>query len=180
MVSAPHGRHRTLVLRRRRTAHCLLVLALSLVPLARAHDAGAHPLHTTMSEVTLDPQRHVVRAVIRVFADDFSRASAGHARRARGSAATADVAYIKDAFQLSGADGRAIALRSCGTRRSGDLLWICVEGILDAAPSAIRLRNAMLCDIFDDQVNIVRAGTGGAMRSTLFTRGDGAKPLFQA
>ena len=158
-----------------------LALAIALVPLAGTREAEAHPLHTTLTEVTLDAPRHMVRAVIRVFADDFATAAAARERRAGrakgpGQADTG-VAYVLSAFQLSGADGRPLPLRSCGTRRSGDLLWVCVEGAAPVNPTALRLRNAMLCDLFDDEVNIVRATLAGAVRSTLFTRGDGPKPI---
>src|SRR5205807_2341672 len=43
---------------------------------------AAHPLHTTLTEVTVDATAHTVRAVVRVFADDFGTALAHHVHTA--------------------------------------------------------------------------------------------------
>jgi len=133
----------------------------------------AHPLHTTMTEVVYDGRSRRVEATIRVFADDFARAVTA----SRIAGADPGGAYVARAFALTGGDGRAIALRVGATRRTGDLLWITLRG---AAPAGIRggtLRNQMLCALFSDQVNIVRATYGGAPQSMLFVPGDGAKRI---
>jgi hypothetical protein len=136
--------------------HLLLALALS-----------AHPLHTTMTELTEDRAHGTVRATIRVFADDFAKA--------RGQ--RPEFAYVTSSFSFTDRSGRQLALRSCGTRSTGELLWICVEAISSAGLSALKVRNAMLSDLFDDQVNVVQGTVAGARRSLLFTKGDRPKPL---
>jgi hypothetical protein len=140
----------------------LAALALSLLVV---RPAGAHPLHTTLTELRADRARGVVRVVIRVFADDF------------GTAAGRDPsAYLQRAFVLR--DGpRPVHLHQCGTRRSGGLLWICMEGPAPAITANLTLTDALLCELFDDQVNIVRATLDGSTRSVLFTAGDRAKSL---
>ncbi len=125
-----------------------------------------HPLHTTMTELTVDRASHTVRATVRVFADDFARASR--------AAPSAD-AYVAKALRLMDGGGAAIALHGCGTRQSGDLLWVCVEGTTRA--TSLQIANSLLCDLFDDQVNIVQVVRGTERRSLLFTRGDGAKKI---
>lgn len=142
--------------------------------------ADAHPLHTTLSEVTVDPSGRTIHVVIRVFADDFGRAvaRAGRTPVSPGSANdAAGLAYVQRTFVLAGRDGRALTLRTCGVRRTGDLLWICVEAGAPAGVTGTRVRNAMLCDLYDDQVNIVRVTSRGATNNLLFTRSEPAKPL---
>lgn len=136
--------------------HLLLALALS-----------AHPLHTTMTELTEDRAHGVVRATIRVFADDFGKA--------RG--ATPELTYVTSNFGFADRSGRSLALRSCGTRTTGDLLWICVEASSAEGLSSLKVRNGILSDLFDDQVNVVQGTVAGARRSLLFTKGDRPKPL---
>ncbi len=128
---------------------------------------NAHPLHTTMTELTEDRAHGVVRATIRVFADDFGKA--------RGQ--KTELAYVTSAFGFSDRNGRQLALRSCGTRSTGELLWICVEASSAEGLAALQVRNGMLSDLFDDQVNVVQGNVGGGRRSLLFTRGDRAKPI---
>jgi hypothetical protein len=128
---------------------------------------SSHPLHTTMTEVTEDCAHGTVRATIRVFADDFGKARAQ----------TSELSYVASRFSFIDRSGRSLPLRSCGTRRTGELLWICVEAASADGLAALRVRNAMLSDLFDDQVNVVQGTIGGARRSLLFTKGDPSKPL---
>lgn len=165
---------------RRRGLLVRVVLAATLLAPATAH---AHPLHTTITEITEDPARGVIRATIRVFADDFGTAVA-KASRWRSAAQSgpawdaAAFAYVASVFGFTDKAGRALSLRSCGTRRTTDLLWICVETDSRADARSTSLRNGVLCDLFDDQVNVVQGTLAGARRSLLFTRGDRAKKLL--
>jgi hypothetical protein len=127
----------------------------------------AHPLHTTMTELTEDRTHGTVRATIRVFADDFGKA--------RGT--KPELAYVSSTFAFTDRNGRQLVLRSCGTRSTGELLWICIEATSADGLAALRVRNGMLSDLFDDQVNVVQGSVAGARRSLLFTKGDPPTPL---
>lgn len=157
-----------------------LLIGLTLAA-APTRDARAHPLHTTLTELTEDRTRGTVRATIRVFADDFGTAVARHARArtlAPGAAwDAAAFAYVASAFTVAHRSGGALALRSCGLRRAGEVVWVCLETTSAAGLAPLMVRNAVLTDLFDDQVNIVQATVAGARRSVLFTRGDRAKAL---
>ena len=149
-----------------------LMLALSFP--ARA--AERHPLHTTLAEVTVDPSGRALRAVIRVFTEDLSRVVPGGAH-SPASADAAGFAYVQSTFVLTDRAGRRIPLKSCATRRTADLSWICVEAALPAGVDGVRLRSSVLCDLYADQVNIVRVALRGRLDSMLFTRADGARAL---
>ena len=155
----------------------LLGIASGLTP----RTADAHPLHTTLAEVTVDQPHQTVRAVVRVFVDDLSaglshqRPGSGHVGAAIEAQATA---YVLASFSMLDRDAKPVALRSCGVRRNQELLWVCLEGNISGASRDLSLRNAVLCDVFSDQVNIVQVGDGTNKRSVLFSRGDGTKRLF--
>lgn len=138
-----------------------------MLPLAQ-RTVSAHPLHTTMAEITAGAAPGALHIVIRVFADDFQRASAASGGDA--------MAYLRRTFVLR-SGGQVLALRPCGTRRSGELLWICVDASTPRAGAPVELLDSLLCELYDDQVNLVRALLGGSPRSLLFTRGDRAKPI---
>lgn len=151
-----------------------------LAPLAGATSARmAHPLHTTLTEMTVDPAKHTVRAVVRVFEDDVRAALSKRPGGKVGTGAVPDVeatAYVLSELTIDDESLRPVALRSCGVKRSGDVLWICVEtGPID--PRTVRVRDSVLCELFADQVNIVQVSGAGVARSILFTRGDGPKTL---
>ena len=155
------------------------VLLLGAVVAPRA--LRAHPLHSTITELTEDRARGVVRATIRVFADDFGtavvRSMKGRVPPGVQAWEAAAAAYATAAFKLQDARGRPILLRSCGVRRTADLLWLCLEGATTQPLGTMRVRNAILCDMFDDQVNVVQGTTPTGRRSLLFVRGDSYKPM---
>jgi len=133
----------------------------------------AHPLHTTLTEVTITPSK-TIRATVRVFADDLG---AGMGKTQSVSADPDVAAYVAKALVLYDAN-RPLALRACGVRRQADLLWVCLETALIGATDKISLRNSLLGETFKDQINIVQVASGAAKRSLVFTRDDGAKRLF--
>jgi hypothetical protein len=137
---------------------------------------AAHPLHTTMAEVTIDRARNTLRVVVRVFADDF-----GTALDAGGNTGSWDeraAKYLVRAVSIVDEARRPLAMRDCGTRRQGDLLWLCAEATVLAVPaSRLSLRDRMLCELFADQVNVVRVTDGAQTRTMLFTHGDADKPI---
>jgi hypothetical protein len=150
-----------------------LLLAATLV--ARPFDAvAAHPLHTTMAEVTIDRARNTLRVVVRVFADDFGTAL--NAARKTGSWDERAADYVARAISVADEARRPLALRGCGTRHQGDLLWLCAETNLPPAHK-LSLRDRMLSELFADQVNVVRVTDGPQTRTMLFTHGDAEKPI---
>jgi hypothetical protein len=166
---------------RHRARTCLaLALSMCLVALGvGVREAEAHPLHTTLVQLTYDERGHALEGSIRVFAGDFAAAVA----KRKGVATPNDdrvsdaeaLAYVRNTFRLTDAAGREVPLAWCGSRRSGDVLWLCVRASNVAPPNALKLSNQMLCELFDDQINIVQLAAGAKHTSMLFTKGDGAK-----
>jgi hypothetical protein len=159
---------------------------LALAPLASlfsltvgVRESEAHPLHTTLVQLSYDERTHMLQGSIRVFAGDFAAAVAK-----RKGAVTPDddrvsdaeaLAYVSNTFRIMNAAGRAVPLAWCGSRRAGDVLWLCVRATNVAPPNALMLSDQMLCELFDDQINIVQSAAGARHTSMLFTKGDGAK-----
>ena len=158
---------------RRRLRGLTAIAGLVAVVLApRALEA--HPLHTSLTTVSFEAPTHMLGLSVRVFAEDFL-AAAG----ARTADAPAVAAYVASHVTIAGADGRAIAFASCGTRRVGELLWLCLRTTIDPRTMpALRVRSVLLCEKFADQINLVQAEYGGRRTSVLFTRGDRPKALF--
>ena len=164
---------------RRRLAAALVIAVLG-TPAARRADA--HPLHSTITELVLEPARGTVRATVRVFADDLRSAVL---RSTRGRSHSLDgpvfdaaaLLYATSVVSIRTARGQTVALRSCGVRRTGDLVWLCLEGEMPRDAGVPQVRNAMLCELYEDQVNVVQSTMEGTRRSLLFVRGDSFKPL---
>ena len=149
--------------------------AIASVP----REARAHPLHTTLVQLTYDQRSQVLTGSIRVFAGDFAAAIAkrGGAKVPEDDRVTDAAAfmYVNSTFRLTDAAGHPVTLEWCGSRRVNDLLWLCVRATGTASPNTLRLSDQMLCELFDDQINIVQTVSGEKHASALFTKGDGAK-----
>jgi hypothetical protein len=160
------------------------LIALSVVAVAQPLEA--HPLHTSLADITYDASAKEMRISVRVFIDDFTRASAAYAaaRAAAARAAKSSVSsespllmYARASFVIADRNGRVLSLASCGGKRVGDLMWICFHTPSPADLSGFRVADKILFDLYADQINIVQATNGDRKVSLLFTRGDGFKRL---
>jgi hypothetical protein len=161
----------------RATAIALLLCVATIASVPR--EARAHPLHTTLVQLTYDQRSQVLTGSIRVFAGDFAAAIAKRGgTKAPDDDRVTDAAaftYVNGTFRLTDAAGHPVMLEWCGSRRVNDLLWLCVRAPRTGAPSTLQLSDQMLCELFDDQINIVQTVSGEKHTSALFTKGDGAK-----
>jgi len=128
-----------------------------------------HPLHTTLTELTYDAETRSARASIRVFADDLTAAA--------GPGDSAAFAYAAAHFTVADRAARPLPLRWCGLRRAGAVARLCLSAPAPDGLAGLSVRNGLLAERFDDQVNIVQASYAGRKTSMLFTRGDRPKRL---
>lgn len=159
----------------------LIAAASAVVAWSRPSRHAAHPLHTTITELTFDPRTKALRLSIRVFSDDLAdgiRRRSG-AMTPAGDSITdaAALAYVRGTIRLVARDGRPLLLTSCGSRSVNDLKLLCIMATAPAGPSTLRLHQGMLLELYDDQVNVVQTLYGGRRRSLLFTRSSGAREL---
>jgi len=131
-----------------------------------------HPLHTTHTD--LRQRSGEVEIVIRAFTDDLHRAVAAHERSTDDSAL---VRYVRATLTLADAAGRPVLLTLVGTRIDGDITLVTLRAPLPGGLAGARIRQAMHMELFDDQVNVLRAEYGGRQTSLLFTPGDAARSL---
>jgi hypothetical protein len=160
-----------------------LVLLLGGAAIAGAESPHwlAHPIHTTLTQVELDQTTGALVVTVRVFADDLGTVVGRFAKIAPGQGPAHEVpdaavaAYV--AAKLSLVNGQSsVPLRWSGAKRTGDVVWITLSAPRGAvrATKGLGVRNAMLFELYADQINIVQSGA----RSLLFVRTDGFKSLW--
>ena len=164
----------------------LRALSIALAVLAIVPPAEAHPLHTSLAEISYDAATKEMRVSVRVFADDLTKASTAYAGAKEKAARAAHspiptespvLMYARANFVVADRGGRVLSLASCGGKRVGDLMWICFHTPSSADLSGYRVADKILFDLYADQINIVQATLGGRKVSLLYTRGDGYKRL---
>jgi hypothetical protein len=161
----------------RRASRFAAALAIVAV-VGGARTAWSHPIHTTLTEIVIDPRDGAMVFTVRAFADDFSSAVSKHAGKPRPAdyhVVDADiVSYVTSAVSVEDS-GKRVPFAWVGSRRAGDVIWVTFK-----LPSVRTLRNvkvasSLLFELYDDQVNIVQTTAEGRHHSMLFTSGDGKK-----
>ena len=158
----------------RQLAFAAVVALIATAAIARPADA--HPLHTTLSELTVTSDG-TVQIVLRAFVDDLSAAVMRGPARSAAIATPPDSAiarYLTATVVLTDAAGRKAPLAVTGTRRTGDLVWVTLRAPAMRAAGGARLTNRVLFERWDDQVNIVQTTIGSRRQTLLFTRRDGS------
>jgi len=158
----------------------LLLLLVSLLPSeASANPAPRldpmHPMHTAVVEITYQPASGLAEIQIRVFRDDFSATVTPGPSATLGDSAMA--VYVRRAFHLSDRAGRTLPLRWNGADQADDVIILRMTAPAPEGLRGARVLSALLCERFEDQVNIVRAAYETGTHTLLFTRGDDAKAL---
>jgi hypothetical protein len=144
-------------------------LMLAIAMLAPAGKVLAHPLHTSLTQISFDASRRNVSVSIRAFTDDLSMAAQ--------ASGLSPADYAARAFRLTNSRGVAIRLSPCGEKRVGDLVWLCFKGSVGSHPDDLRVSSTMLFEKYKDQINVVTVIGAKGARNFLFTPGDSPKQL---
>lgn len=181
------------MLKRRKVSNMKQTLVATLVwvlltahySLSTAH--GFHKFHATIAQLEYNAKEQSVEAVIRFFADDFETAISQHAKReikfntpqALKDKANSDAvfSYVRERFELKGKNGNAVKLNWVGMEIQADMVWVYFEGKLPGGLSGAQMRNRLLQELFDDQVNIVNFKFDGKQTGTMFNVQDGFKAV---
>src|SRR2546422_7164099 len=98
---------------------------------------AAHPLHTTLTQLTYRDADRSVEVMVRGFADDF-RAALGE--DVTDSAASA---YVRSGVTIADRTGRPLPAAWCGLKRTGDVLWLCLRS--EEHTSELQSRLHLVC-----------------------------------
>lgn len=131
-----------------------------------------HPLHTTLTEVTQSGPE--ISITVRGFVEDLTLAATGRPSGTM-TAASADSSigrYLLRNLQLKGPGAVRVPLAWRGVRHQADVAWFTYTGRLVRGLAGAEIGITALCELYDDQVNIVQVTIGGTRRSLLFTPGD--------
>jgi hypothetical protein len=154
-----------------------ILAALCALAVLGAARAAAHPIHTTLAVVTHLPAERAVTVQLRIFADDLALGVARFPRPAGREAEDPTALYVASSFAIWNADGTRVPLRWCGSRPQGEIVWTCLRGPLPRGLRGARVLSAVAFALYDDQVNVVQAGTAQSKRTMMFVRGDRAKVI---
>ena len=155
-----------------------MVFTLALLATA-TRSALAHPLHTTLTELSVGAHGDV-EIRLRAFVDDFSAAVSGSRGTPRPPFTTpsdsAITHYLASRVTLLDASGRGARFTLTSVRREGDVVWVTLRAGGIRSLACARLTNTVLFERYNDQVNVVQASVAGRRRTVLFMARDGRVP----
>ena len=151
--------------------------ALAVLACAGAARPAAHPIHSSLAVVTYLPAERAVAVNVRVFADDFAAAIARQPPLPAGRTIDPTQRYVAASFALWNPDGTRVALRWCGAKPQGGVVWVCLRGSMPRGLRGGRVLSTLQFGLFKDQVNVVQAGDARRRTTLMFVPGDRPKVI---
>ena len=135
--------------------------------------ASPHPFHTSIAQIDYDAKTQVFEVSLRVFTDDFETALSKESNQKIKLDETAQhdgliERYLRKQFGFTDLEGLRKEARFVGKEFEVDATWIYLEIPGSPSVSGLRLRNALLTEVFEDQVNVVNFKYLTAKRTYLF------------
>jgi hypothetical protein len=149
-------------------------------PLAPA--AAAHKFYTSLAQVEYNAEGESVEVSLRLFADDLELALTRRAGRRVSLDRTKDadrlvLAYLRDTFEIKNRDGATKPLKWVGMELRSGVAWLYVEAEMPEGLAGARLRDHVLFELYEKQVNTVSVRYPGARADLVFVRGDGERAV---
>lgn len=156
--------------------------ALLLVAVCANPTAAAHTFHTSLMQMEYDEEEQLVEISIQVFTNDLenilSRRSGKNVRLDRSrEAAQLTLAYLNETVNVKNRGGQLKTLSWVGMEPVADAVWLYVETKMPEGFEGVAVRNRILFDLFDDQVNLVHIKHGEKKYDLVFKPGDDFKAI---
>lgn len=162
----------------------LLTGLLLLVALLATQPASAHDYHASITDIKYNPRTQSLEVAVKVFMDDLEDALSRQAK-SKITYSSSSVAvkeqladYLKSTLTFELERGKPLKAKLLGSEEDADVVWLYVEvPVQQEALTQLYVRNAILTDLFTDQMNIVNVNYKGETESVLMQPGDVSKKL---
>jgi hypothetical protein len=143
--------------------------------------ALAHKYHTSVTRLEYNAEERSAEITIQTFTDDLEdilSKRAGKSVRLDASKDTDRLAfdYLRSVFELKSRGANA-ELEWVGMEVKGGTVWLYVLAKMPEGLSKASVRDSLLFDLFEDQVNIVNVWYDGKKTSLVFKRGDNVQEI---
>jgi hypothetical protein len=160
----------------------IYILSLSLfVCITFAPEALAHKYHTSVTRLEYNAEERSAEITIQTFADDLEDILSKRAGKSVRLDASKDVErlafdYVRSVIELKSRNGSS-ELQWVGMEVKGSTVWLYVLAKMPEGLAKASVRNSLLFDLFEDQVNIVNVWYGEKKTSLVFKRGDNMQEI---
>ncbi|WP_161890416.1 DUF6702 family protein [Pontibacter russatus] len=162
----------------------LLTGVLLFAALLAAQPASAHDYHASITDVAYNPRTQSLEVAVKVFMDDLedalSRQAKSNITYSSSSVAVKEQLsdYLQSTLSFGLEKGKPLKAKLLGSEADADVVWLYVEvPVQQAALTQLYIKNAILTDLFTDQMNIVNVNYKGKTESVLLQPGEVTKKL---
>jgi hypothetical protein len=152
----------------------LIAFVVLLLPLT---GAALHAYHSTLTELRYNPAKKQLELSVKVFTDDFEKAlsqgqpAAVSLTEAGPRPLALATAYVQRTLQIRTPAGAPLPVHVLGMQPENDGYWLYCKVPLPGPLTGVQLRQAMLLEVFGDEMNIVNIEANGKKQSALFRAG---------
>jgi hypothetical protein len=154
-------------------------LILTILIMAAAVASGPvlyHDFYVSLAEIRYNRDSHRLEISMRIFPDDMDRALEGVAGIKSHLVTELEIPgadsllqdYLLENFHLE-VNGKEIRLAYLGKEPEDDAMWCYLESEMVDTPEEITVRNTILTELFEEQVNIIQTYVGGWNRGLLLS-----------
>ena len=154
-----------------------LLSAIILAMLLLASFSWYHEFYVSLTEIRYNPESERIEVSLRIFPDDMDRALMEHydipsallTKHEHPAADSLLEIYLQELFRIE-LDGSPLPLLYLGKEAESDVMWCYLESDTVKKPEEILVNNAILTELFEDQVNIIQVYVGKWNRGMLLRR----------
>jgi hypothetical protein len=157
----------------------LIALLLSLTSLS----TYAHDYHASITDVKYNPRTQSLEVAVKVFTDDLEEALSKRNKSKVTYDGSSKVQkylseYLQHSLSFETVKGKPLKQNFIGSEEELDAVWVYLEVPVNAATlSELHVKNAVLTELFSDQMNIVNVTYKGKVNSVLLQKSNTAKRI---
>jgi hypothetical protein len=132
-----------------------------------------HPLYVSVTEINHNATDKTLEISCKIFTDDLEKtlSNINHKKvdlftpkdKAETDKQVADYVQKRLVIQV---DGKAVALEFVGFERENDAIWSYFQAAVGIAPKKVDIKNNILYEAYEKQLNLMHVTVGGKRKST--------------
>ena len=132
-----------------------------------------HPLFISVTEITHNATDKNLEVACKLFTDDFEKTLAAITHKKVDLSSPANKAetdkevmeYLRKRLVIT-LDGKPVNLEFVGFEKENDAIWSYFQAPAPIAPKKIEIKNNILYEAYDKQINLMHVSVGGNRKST--------------
>ena len=145
---------------------------------SRVVSATAHNYHLSFTQLEQRSNSDTITILVRAFADDLARAlQARYGRPVKLSQRVLLSRYVHECLEIRGSDGKNKRFVIEKIAQQADVVLLNFTVRVPAGLHGLQLRQTILCELFDDQVNQVLLKFPDREATLEFKNGEGFKVI---